>query len=85
MLCIILKLKFLIADLFSQWLGNTVTCAWWDELWLNEGMATFYMYQGLHASVRNIDPSSGYPQLTWDGVSFIIHFTSDNRVLSERK
>jgi alanyl aminopeptidase len=28
-------------ELAHQWFGNLVTCAWWDDLWLNEAFASW--------------------------------------------
>ncbi|XP_049950895.1 glutamyl aminopeptidase-like isoform X1 [Schistocerca serialis cubense] len=37
-------------ELAHMWFGNLMTLKWWDDLWLNEGFATYIEYKGVNAA-----------------------------------
>uniref|UniRef100_A0A4W6BSD0 Aminopeptidase n=1 Tax=Lates calcarifer TaxID=8187 RepID=A0A4W6BSD0_LATCA len=60
-------------ELVHQWFGNIVTMDWWDDLWLNEGFASFFEYVG----VEKAEP-------TWDImiISDVLPVMVDDALLS---
>uniref|UniRef100_A0A8D3AEQ1 Leucyl/cystinyl aminopeptidase n=2 Tax=Eukaryota TaxID=2759 RepID=A0A8D3AEQ1_SCOMX len=42
-------------ELAHQWFGNLVTMSWWNDLWLNEGFATYMQYMSLQTVMPQLD------------------------------
>lgn len=55
------KVAYVIAhEIAHQWFGNLVTMQWWDELWLNEGFATWVGYYAVDFLYPEWDIFSGF-------------------------
>jgi aminopeptidase N len=42
-------------ELAHFWFGNLVTMEWWNELWLNEAMATFFEFKAIEKIYPDMD------------------------------
>ncbi|KAK0624250.1 peptidase family M1-domain-containing protein [Immersiella caudata] len=60
------RIAYVVAhELAHQWFGNLVTMDWWDELWLNEGFAT---WAGWLATDHLHPDWEVWPQLVHEGL-----------------
>ncbi|VDI82121.1 aminopeptidase N [Mytilus galloprovincialis] len=61
-------------ELSHVWFGNLVSPSWWDDLWLNEGFASYIAYVAMNSVVPSWLPLDDYvisdvqPALAFDGL-----------------
>lgn len=55
------KVAYVVAhEIAHQWFGNLVTMQWWDELWLNEGFATWVGFYAVDRLFPEWDVFAGF-------------------------
>lgn len=70
-----LQTKKLIAEtvcheLAHQWFGNLVTMKWWNDLWLNEGFATWASYKAIEKLENEFPATDFISSETSYGISY---------------
>ena len=75
-------------ELFHQWFGDNVTCASWEDIWLNEALASYGEYLSLQAfdtpaSARNwLNDAQARAQLEPTGTVRVPDTTNVSRIFS---
>lgn len=72
-------------ELAHQWFGNIVTMEWWDDLWLNEGFASFMEYIGVNIADADFHMEEQFVSDSLQNALFLDSFTSSHPIQAQVK
>ncbi|XP_070179100.1 glutamyl aminopeptidase-like, partial [Littorina saxatilis] len=67
-------------ELAHQWFGNIVTMKWWDDLWLNEGFASFVEYMGAGKAEPSFGMREQFVYQTLQQALYLDSFTNSHPI-----
>ncbi|XP_023950043.2 membrane alanyl aminopeptidase-like [Bicyclus anynana] len=54
-------------ELAHKWFGNLITCRWWDNVWINEGFASYFEYFAMAGIDKSTELDSQFNILALQG------------------
>ena len=52
---------FICEEVGHQWFGNLVTQEWWTDIWVSEGLATFFAYLAMESMFPKTEIGECHP------------------------
>jgi hypothetical protein len=75
-------------EVIHQWIGNLVTLAWWDDLWIHEGIASFlaaWVLSRLGVDGAGLGAAYAWPMFVQNNLQGCVDMPPDSIVVGDSK